>query len=62
MLLLAAIATCVLAVPQRPVVGSLVVGDSAPNFKLRLLQGEGSFELKSNFGKQPTVLVFGSYT
>ncbi len=47
---------------QRPEVGSLNVGDTAPGFSLRVLRTRDSFELKSNFGKRPTVLVFGSYT
>jgi hypothetical protein len=47
---------------QRPVQGALRVGDPAPNFRLKTLDGKGEFELKSNFGKKPTVLIFGSYT
>ncbi len=41
---------------------SLQVGDSAPAFKLKLLGKNEWFELGSNLGKRPTVLVFGSYT
>ena len=37
-------------------------GDKAPNFKLNILHSEKTFELKSNFGERPTVLIFGSYT
>ena len=37
-------------------------GDKAPNFKLNILHSEKTFELKSNFGERPTILIFGSYT
>ena len=40
----------------------LNVGDDAPNFKLKTLKQDAEFELASNFGKRPTVLIFGSYT
>jgi hypothetical protein len=46
----------------RPMQGALRAGDPAPNFKLKTLDGKGEFELNSNFGKKPTVLIFGSYT
>lgn len=38
------------------------VGDVAPLFKLKTLDGEGEFELASLRGKRPVVLFFGSYT
>ena len=37
-------------------------GQVAPDFTLKLLKSEKSFTLSSNFGKRPTVLIFGSYT
>ncbi len=37
-------------------------GDKAPVFELKLLGKDETFALKSNFGKRPTVLIFGSYT
>jgi hypothetical protein len=40
----------------------LKAGDKAPDFELKNLKGEGKFKLSSNFGKRPTVLIFGSYT
>ncbi len=46
----------------RPQQGNLRVGDLAPTFKLKLLGKNEFFDLKSNFGKHPTVLIFGSYT
>jgi hypothetical protein len=60
--LVAALTLGLLAMAQRPEVGTLNVGDTAPNFKLRHIKGSDLFELKASFGKQPTVLVFGSYT
>jgi hypothetical protein len=47
---------------QSPQVGNLQVGQSAPNFKLKFLGKNEWFELKSNIGKRPTMLIFGSYT
>lgn len=47
---------------QRPVEGGLIVGDPAPNFNLLHVDGKSRFELRGNFGKRPTVLIFGSYT
>lgn len=47
---------------QSPQVGNLQVGQPAPNFKLKFLGKDAWFELKSNVGKRPTMLVFGSYT
>jgi hypothetical protein len=42
--------------------GSLQAGDSAPSFRLPLLDGSGSVELSSFRGDRPVVLIFGSYT
>jgi peroxiredoxin len=38
------------------------VGDKAPDFTLKALNEDKTFKLSDNFGKQPTVLIFGSYT
>ena len=38
------------------------VGGAAPDFVLSPLNGGKSFKLSSNYGKRPTVLIFGSYT
>lgn len=46
--------------PQRA--PELQVGDKAPDFTLKLLHEEKTFKLSDNFGKRPTVLIFGSYT
>ncbi len=40
----------------------LKVGDKAPDFTLKALGSGEQFKLSDNFGKKPTVLVFGSYT
>ena len=42
--------------------GSLAPGDPAPDFTLPLHDRTGSVTLSSFRGKQPVVLVFGSYT
>lgn len=42
--------------------GDLKVGDKASDFTLKLLSSKKKFTLSSNFGKRPTVLIFGSYT
>ena len=42
--------------------GSLAVGDPAPDFTLPLYDRSGSVTLSSFRGRQPVVLVFGSYT
>jgi hypothetical protein len=47
---------------QMPKEGTLRVGDTAPNFKLKEVGKQTWFELKSNVGVRPTVLIFGSYT
>ena len=47
---------------DRPREGTLKVGEAAPNFKLKSLDGKSEVELASFKGKKPVVLVFGSYT
>ena len=42
--------------------GRLQVGDAAPDFTLPLIDKSTSVTLSSFRGKQPVVLVFGSYT
>jgi hypothetical protein len=42
--------------------GALQVGQAAPDFSLPLLDHSRTVELSSFRGKQPVVLVFGSYT
>jgi hypothetical protein len=42
--------------------GSLAPGDPAPDFTLPLHDRSGSVTLSSFQGRQPVVLVFGSYT
>jgi len=42
--------------------GQLNVGDAAPDFALRTSDKKGVVQLSSFRGKQPVVLVFGSYT
>ena len=41
---------------------SLKVGQEAPTFKLKSLDGESETDLASFKGKKPVVLIFGSYT
>jgi alkylhydroperoxidase family enzyme/alkyl hydroperoxide reductase subunit AhpC len=38
------------------------IGQQAPWFKLRRVQGEGAIELSSLIGEKPVVLVFGNFT
>jgi hypothetical protein len=38
------------------------VGETAPTFKLKSLDGKSEFELTSLRGKRPVLLLFGSYT
>ncbi len=45
-----------------PHVGTLSVGDVAPDFKLANLDGKSAVELSSFKSKRPVVLIFGSYT
>ncbi|MCA1563142.1 MAG: hypothetical protein LC753_09830 [Acidobacteria bacterium] len=42
--------------------GDLKVGDVAPDFALRTTDGKSRVQLSSFRGRQPVVLVFGSYT
>jgi len=42
--------------------GSLTPGDTAPDFHLSTLDKKSEVSLASFRGKQPVVLVFGSYT
>ena len=41
---------------------TLKVGDLAPNFSLKNLDGPNKITLSDHRGKKPVVLVFGSYT
>ncbi len=41
---------------------SLKVGDLAPSFKLKSLDGKSETDLQQYRGKKPVVLFFGSYT
>lgn len=47
---------------QRPRDNSPALGSLAPEFTAKHLGRDETFSLKSNFGKVPTVLIFGSYT
>ena len=47
--------------PQRSV-GTLRVGDRAPDFTLKTKDGSREVQLSSFKGKRPVVLIFGSYT
>jgi peroxiredoxin len=38
------------------------VGQAAPTFKLKSLDGNSATELASFNGKRPVILFFGSYT
>ena len=42
--------------------GSLKVGDPAPDFELKRLDGKGKVKLSRFRDKRPVVLIFGSYT
>ncbi|UCC31763.1 MAG: redoxin domain-containing protein [Phycisphaerales bacterium] len=42
--------------------GAPKVGELAPNFKLKSLDGTSEVELASFRGRQPVVVFFGSYT
>ncbi len=41
---------------------ALKVGQLAPTFKLKSLDGEDTFDLKKHRGEKPVILFFGSYT
>ena len=43
-------------------VDTVHVGDLAPDFKLKTLDGKRTMRLRVHRGKQPVVLIFGSYT
>jgi hypothetical protein len=47
---------------RMPVEGGPKVGTPAPDFTLKTLDGKGEVTLSSFRGKQPVVLIFGSYT
>jgi peroxiredoxin len=42
--------------------GPLKVGDTAPDFALKTLDGKSTVKLSALRGKMPVALVFGSYT
>lgn len=42
--------------------GRAALGKPAPDFEIAALDGKSKFKLSDNFGKKPTVLIFGSYT
>jgi len=42
--------------------GSAVEGKTAPDFKLKSLDGKRTVQLSSFAGKKPVALIFGSYT
>ena len=41
---------------------SLHVGELAPTFSLKSLDGKETFDLRAHRGKRPVLLLFGSYT
>ena len=43
-------------------VDNVHVGDMAPDFKLKTMDGKRTVELRQFRGKRPVVLIFGSYT
>jgi hypothetical protein len=47
---------------DRPRDGSLEEGVPAPDFKLKSLDGKRDVQLVAYRGRQPVVLIFGSYT
>src|SRR5436190_3490446 len=56
-----------MALPFQPLwmnarAGTLEIGQPAPDFALKALDGGATVRLSSFRGKQPVVLVFGSYT
>jgi len=42
--------------------GALVPGESAPDFELPTLHGDGIVKLSDRTREKPVVLIFGSYT
>jgi cytochrome oxidase Cu insertion factor (SCO1/SenC/PrrC family) len=59
--LLAALAMTVWAQPARPRDGNLKVGDAAPDFTVKDVEGKKTVKLSELRGK-PVVLIFGSCT
>jgi hypothetical protein len=55
------IAGLTLALAQR-VAGGPKPGEDAIDFSLKIVGEDKRFTLKDNFGKRPTILIFGSYT
>lgn len=56
-----------MVLPFRPLwmnarAGKLSVGQDAPNFSLKTVDGGSQVTLASFRGKRPVVLIFGSYT
>ena len=47
---------------RRPEVGALQVGQNAPTFKLKSLDGKTVTDLSAFRGDKPVLLFFGSYT
>jgi hypothetical protein len=43
-------------------VDTVHLGDMAPDFKLKTLDGKRTIRLRQFRGKRPVVLIFGSYT
>lgn len=43
-------------------VDTVMVGDRAPDFRLKTLDGQRTIRLSAFRGKRPVVLIFGSYT
>ena len=41
---------------------ALIVGEMAPDFQLKSLEGESETQLSSFRGEKPVILFFGSYT
>ena len=42
--------------------GAPKVGDMAPTFKLKTLDGQKEVDIGKLIGKKPIILIFGSYT
>jgi hypothetical protein len=47
---------------DRPQAGALQHGDPAPDFRLKTVDGKHEVRLAQFRGRQPVVLIFGSYT
>ncbi len=50
-----------LALAQR-VAGGPKPGEDAIDFSLKIVGEDKRFKLRDNYGKRPTILIFGSYT